>query len=156
MGKVYLACLAAHLQGNFLPGPLNPEPCGANVHKKSAPNLGTKGGRLISYSVLCYCTASFGRLQTYVKHAPSGVSAVTTAGMQQQPLKSCDAQQDRSFRLLQGIAGHAKVSLQSRAVANHVVADGDDSSLPMLLIRCCLRNMQCYITTALQQFQTSA
>jgi len=63
--------------------------------------------------------------------------------MQQQPLNSCNAQQDRSFRLLQGVAGHAEVSLQSRAVAHHVVAVGNDSSLPMALIRCCLRNMQC-------------
>ncbi len=54
--------------------------------------------------------------------------------MQQHPLNSCIAQQDRNFRLLQGIAGHAEVSLQSIAVAHHVVADGNDSSLPMALI----------------------
>jgi hypothetical protein len=69
-----------------------------------------------------------------VKHAPSGGSAVTSVGMQEQPLNSCNAQQDRNFRLLQGIAGHAEVSLQSIAVAQHVVADGNNSSLPMALI----------------------
>jgi len=47
---------------------------------------------------------------------------------------SINAQQDRNFRLLQGIAGHAEVSLQSIAVAQHVVADGNNSSLPMALI----------------------
>ncbi len=51
--------------------------------------------------------------------------------MQQHPLDSCNVQQDRNFRLLQGIAGHAEVSI---AVAHHVVADGNDSSLPMALI----------------------
>jgi hypothetical protein len=74
---------------------------------------------------------TFERLQTYVKHAPSGGSAVSTVGMQQHPLDSCNVQQDRNFRLLQGIAGHAEVSI---AVAHHVVADGNDSSLPMALI----------------------
>jgi hypothetical protein len=154
LGKVYPACLAAHLQGNFLSGPRNHEPYGAKVHKKSAPNLGTKGGRLSA--VLCFVTArhpTFSGLQTYVKHAPSGGSAVTSVGMQEQPLNSCNAQQDRSFGLLQGIAGHAEVSPQSRFVAHNVVADGIASSLPMALIRCCSRNMQCNISSACSIFK---
>ena len=87
-----------------------------------------------------------------MKHAPSGGSAVITAGVQK-PLNSCNAQQDRSFRRLQGIAGHAEESLQSRAGAHDVVADGNDSTLPRALIRFYSRNMQCNITTTCSIFK---
>lgn len=122
--------------------------CTRRVH----PIWAQKEAGLISCIVLFVTSRhpTYGGLQTYVKHAPSGGSAVTTAGTQQQPLDSCNAQQDRSFRLLQGIAAHAEGSLQSRAVADMLSLMATTAAC---LIRCCARNMQCNITRACSIFK---
>lgn len=155
MRKVHPACLAAHLQGNFLSGPLDPEPCGANMHQKSAPNLGTKGGKTDQlYCTVCYFTASYVWWTTDLREACTKRRVccdycrdATAAARQLQ----CSA--GSQLPPLAGYCGTCRGITAVKSCSRYVVADGNDSSLPMTLIRCCSRNMQCNITTACSIFK---